>query len=218
MNDLENRGIIRRIYGGAVLVDNTDDFMPPWGSRSTKNIKEKRAIASEILHHIPDNSIVAIDSGTSTLELAKLLREKKNLTILANDLRISAELSANTNHTIYHIGGVVKKDDMITTGFLAVDFLEYFSYIDLVVLTADGFDVGVGVSDYNVEMGTLKAAFIKKSGRVLLGVDYSKFSINALYKVCGINSLSMVVTDEKAPQDSINILQQAGVQIVQVKT
>lgn len=219
LNTLEQDGIVRRIYGGAVLVDNTGnlDVMPPWDDRFTQNLKEKRAIAREILRWIPDNSIIALDSGTSTYETAKLLREKKNLTILCNDLRIAAELSANTDHTIYCIGGAVKKDDMITTGFLATDFLEYFSHIDLTILSADGFNVSVGLSDHNVEMGTLKTAMIKKSSRVLAGIDHSKFSINAFYKVCDIKSLSMVITDEHAPQHSIDTLNKAGIQTVIVK-
>lgn len=220
LNALEQEGIVRRIYGGAVLVDNTGslDVMPPWDARFTQNLAEKQAIAREIVRWIPDNSIIALDSGTSTFEVAKLLREKKNLTILCNDLRILAELSANTDHTLYCIGGAVKKDDMITTGFLSTDFLEYFSHIDLAILSGDGFNVSVGLSDHNVEMGTLKTAMIKKSSRVLAGIDHSKFSINAFYKVCDIKSLSMVITDEHAPQHSIDTLQKAGIQTVIVKT
>lgn len=219
LNALEQDGIVRRIYGGAVLVDNTGnlDVMPPWDDRFTLHQKEKRAIAREILRHIPDNATIALDSGTATYETAKLLREKKNLTILCNDLRIVAELSHNTDHAIYCIGGAVKKDDMITTGFLATDFLECFSHIDLTILSADGFDVSVGLSDHNVEMGTLKSAMIKKSSRILAGIDSSKFSANAFYKVCDIKSLSMVITDENAPPRSVETLQKAGIQTVIVK-
>lgn len=220
LNALEDEGIVRRIYGGAVLASSTGerDLMPPWGTRFTKNLEEKRAIAREILRWIPDNSIIALDSGTSIFEIAKLLREKKNLTILSNDLRITLELSVNTNHTIYYIGGLVKKDDMITTGFLATDFLEYFSHIDLTILSTDGFDVGVGLTDHNVEMGTLKAAMVKKSSQVILSVDHSKFSVNAFYKVCDVHSMSLVVTDEKAPPAAISGLRRAGVNTIVVKT
>ena len=219
LNALEEEGIIRRIYGGAVLLDSSEDLdvMPPWDDRFSQNLKQKRAIARELLQWIPDSSIIALDSGTSTYEIAKLLREKKNLTVLTNDLRIATELSSNTNHTIYCIGGTIKKDDIITTGFLATDFLEYFSHIDLTILSADGFDVTVGLSDHNVEMGTLKAAMIKKSNKVLAGIDSSKFSTNAFYKVCGIDKLTVVVTDDRVPQESIDILEEAGVQTIRVK-
>lgn len=216
LNALEDSGFIRRNYGGGVLIDNTNtqDLMPPWDARFTYNLPEKRAIAREMLRQIPDHSIIALDSGTSIFELAKLLNAKNDLTILANDLRIAVELSSNTTHTIYFIGGAVKKDDMITTGFLTTDFLEHFSQIDLALLSGDGFDVSVGVTDYNVEMGTMKKAMIKKSKQVIVGMDHSKFSINAFYKVCGIDSLTLVITDTQAPPDAIETLEKAGVKTI----
>ena len=219
LNALEEDGIIRRVYGGAVLVDNTGiaDLMPPWDDRINLHHKEKRAIAREVLRHIRDDSIIALDSGTGTYETSLLLREKKNLTVLCNDLRIAAELSHNTDHTIYFIGGAVKKDDMITTGFLATDFLEYFSHIDLTVLSADGFDATSGLSDHNVEMGTLKAAMIKRSSQVLAGIDHSKFSRKAFYKVCDVKDLSIVITDDQTPQEAIRQLQSTGVNTIVVK-
>lgn len=218
LNKLEEEGIVRRVYGGAMLIDNTDipNLMPPWNSRRTQNLDEKQAIAREMLKWIPDHSIIALDSGTSAFELAKLLREKKDLTILINDLRVAAELSNNTEHTIYYIGGVLKKDDMITTGFLATDFLDHFSQIDLAIFTADGFDVNIGVTDYNVEMGKLKMAILKKATQVFLGIDHSKFFNNAFYKVCGIDKLNMVITGIQAPSEAIQTLKNKGIQTILV--
>lgn len=218
LNVLEADGFIRRNYGGGVLVnpENEQDLMPPWDARFTAHLPEKRAIAREMLRRIPDHSIIALDSGTSIFELARLLREKNDLTILTNDLRIAAELSANTDHTLYYIGGVLKKDDMITTGFLTTDFLEHFSQIDLTLLSADGFDINIGLTDYSVEMGTLKRAMIQKSRQVIVGVDASKFSVNAFYKVCGLDRLTTVITDSGAPAESVRALESAGIQTVLV--
>lgn len=219
LNALEEDGIVRRVYGGAVLVDNTgnQDVMPPWNDRVSKHQKEKRAIAREVLRHIPDDSIIALDSGTATYETARILREKKGLTVLCNDLRIAAELSHNTDHTIFFIGGAMKKDDMITTGFLAMDFLDYFSHIDVTILSADGFNAEAGMSDHNVEMGTLKAAMIRRSGLVIAGIDHSKFSSKAFYKVCDIRDLDMVITNDLTPRSALDALEKAGVKTIVVK-
>ena len=219
LNEMETEGLIRRIYGGAVLLDTIDelDLLPPWDSRFAKNMKEKFAIARELLQWIPDNSSIFLDSGTSAFEVAKLLREKKHLTILTNDLRIASELSTNTNHIVYCIGGLVKQDELLTTGFLAMDFLDRFSHIDIAVLSADGLDVNVGLTEHNVEMGTIKSAIIKKSRQVLVGIDHSKFSHSAFYKVCTIDKLTTVITSNKAPKESITVLENAGVQTICVK-
>ena len=176
---LEQEGVIRRVYGGAVLADDNimPEVMQAWDTRVIHNLPQKQAMAQAILQYIPDNSTIAIDSGTSALEIAKLLGSKKNLSILTNSIRTAAELSANTDHMVYMIGGAIKRDELISTGFLASDFLSYFSHIDLALISADGFIVSEGISDYSVEMGTLKTSMIDKADKVFACIDSSKFSV-----------------------------------------
>ena len=149
------------------------------------------------------------------MEIAKLLGIKKNLSILTNSIRTAAELSANTDHMVYMIGGAIKRDELISTGFLASDFLSYFSHIDLALISADGFIVSEGISDYSVEMGTLKTSMIDKADKVFACIDSSKFSVGAFYKVCPANRLDMLVTDASAPKQSLDELRAMGIQVIQ---
>ena len=103
---------------------------------------------------------------------------------------------------------------MITTGFLSNEFLDYFSHIDLAIIGTDGFNVNIGLTDYNVEMGTLKAAMIKKSSKVFVLADHSKFSVNAFYKVCGVDKIDLVVTSRKVPRESLEVLERQGAKTV----
>ena len=158
-----------------------------------------------------------MDSGTTILEVAKALRNKRNLTVITNDMRIASELVTFTAHQVYFIGGLLKKDDEITGGFLALDFLKNFNHIDYAVLTADGFIVpNGGIADFNIDMRALKVAMIERAHRVLVSVDHSKFTLDALYKVCDIDKLDMVFTGSSAPQESIDILRERGVECVLV--
>ena len=213
---LEEEGVIKRVYGGAVLSDNTSVPNPikPWDMRFILNNAEKVNMAKVILKLIHDNMTIALDSGTTVLEVAKLLDQRKNLNIITNDIHIASELSRNTDHTIYLIGGTLKKDDKITTGFLATEFLKNFSHIDAAILTADGFSDGIG--DFNVDMRALKAAMIEKSDKVYAAIDHTKFSIPTLHKVCGMKELDLVVTGTAAPEESIKKLKNAGVEVILV--
>lgn len=215
---LEKEGVIKRVYGGAILASDNimPESMPPWATRSSRFQPIKRAIAREVIKWIPDNSTIALDSGTTVLEVAKLLHEREKLTILTNCMHTALELSAGSNHMVYFIGGAIKRDEMITTGFLAADFLEYFSHIDIAVLSGDGFSVSEGMSDYSVEMGTIKSSIIEKSDKVYACIDSSKFSVNAFYKVCSIDKLDMIITDNRIPEDALSALRSANVQVVQV--
>lgn len=219
LNILEKEGVIRRVYGGAVLAD--DNIMPEsmqaWNAREAHNLPQKQAMAQALLRYIPDNSTIAMDSGTSILEIARLLGSKKNLSILTNSVRTAAEISTGTGHMVYMIGGAMKKDEMITTGFLATDFLSYFSHVDIALISADGFTVSEGISDYSVEMGTLKAAMIEKADKVYACVDSSKFSAGAFYKVCAADRLDLLVTDAGTPRQPLDELRAMGVQVVQTE-
>lgn len=216
---LEKEGVIRRVYGGAILTyDNImPESMQEWNTRVTQHLRQKQQIAAELLHCIPDNSTIALDSGTSILEVAKLLHQKKNLSILTNSIHIAVELSSNTGHMVYFIGGMIKKNEMITAGFLSLDFLEYFSHIDLAIVSADGFSVAKGISDHSVEMGTLKAAMVEKADRVFAVMDSSKFASTAFYRVCGIDKLNLVATDAGAPAQMLEALRSTGIEVLVAK-
>lgn len=213
---LEKEGVIKRVYGGAVLMDNSSAPNPikPWNTRIVMNNLEKVNMAKQMLNYIHDGMTIALDSGTTVLEVARLLNQRKNLSIITNDIHITAELSRSTDHKIYLIGGSVKKDDRITTGFLANEFLKNFSRIDAAILTADGFENGIG--DFNVDMAALKTIMIEKSDKVYAVIDHTKFSIPTLYKVGSMKDLDLVITGMCAPKEAIAALRQAGVEVVQV--
>ena len=214
---LEQEGVIRRIYGGGVLIDNTTlpNPMKPYASRTIFNNEEKNNIAREIIKHIEDNSTIALDSGTTILPIAKLLYLRRNLNIITNDIHVASEISAHTDHRIYMIGGLVRKDDLITGGFLSLDFMENFSHIDTAIMTADGFIDGL--ADFNVDMGALKKVMIKKAKKVFAVVDHTKFTTRALNKVCSLKDLDLVVTGKAAPPEAIAALRNAGVKVILVK-
>lgn len=216
LKQLEQEGVVKRVYGGAVLrpENDTSADMEPWHVRSVQNQREKAQIAAEMLLRIPDGCTIALDSGTSIFELAKLLNQKEDLTIITNSIHIALEISTRTNHTLYFIGGAIKKDELITTGMLSVDFLNCFSRIDLAIVSTDGFNVNEGLTDFNIEMGMLKRSIFEKANKILVAADYSKFSINALYKTCSSESLDLVITDPKAPAESVEYLRSAGVDVV----
>lgn len=138
LNILEKEGVIRRVYGGAVLAD--DNIMPEsmqaWNAREAHNLPQKQAMAQALLRYIPDNSTIAMDSRYFDSGNCQAAGRKKNLSILTNSVRTAAEISTGTGHTVYMIGGAMKKDEMITTGFLATDFLSYFSHVDIALISA----------------------------------------------------------------------------------
>ena len=111
LSELEEEGQIKRTHGGAELLRRRDqeakeiNVVPPWSARSVSCIGEKKAIAREIASIIPDNSTVFIDNGTTVFEVAKLLVNHNNLTVISNSLRASEYLGMYPNIQLYFLGG-----------------------------------------------------------------------------------------------------------------
>ncbi|MEA4899922.1 DeoR/GlpR family DNA-binding transcription regulator [Bacillota bacterium Meth-B3] len=218
LTTLEEEGVLRRVYGGAVLADDNimPELMQPWATRYQQNQAEKAAIAQEVLKYIPNNATIALDSGTTIFSIAQLLKQRSNLTIITNCMRSALEISLNSTHNIYCVGGLLKKDEVITTGFFAVDFLNYFSRIDLAIIGADGLDTDKGVTDFSVEMGMLKRIMVEKADKVILATDNSKFASNALYKSCSIEDIDIVITDAGTSAENVKALRHRGIEVMQV--
>lgn len=216
LKQLERQGIIRRVYGGAVLTENSafPDTIDKWQVRSMENISEKRTIASQTAQLIPDNCTVLLDSGTSAFEIACLLKGRQNLTVITYSLRIATELGMCPNLTVYCVGGIIKVDALVTTGFLAAEFLSYFSHLDYAVISGDGFIPAVGTTEYAVEMAMLKRNIIPKADRVLLAIDHTKFGIAANCVTCETSKIHTVITDRDAPGDAVAYLRSMGVDVL----
>lgn len=218
LNVLEREGVIRKVYGGAVLADDnaTPALMAAWKERARVASAEKTRIAKKAVEFVPDDCVLVLDSGTTMYKVARELRRCKNLTVLSNSLYNVMEVSANTEHLAYCVGGAVKKGEEITTGFLAADFFGSFGKIDVALISADGLSLEQGITDYSMEMGLLKRRFIQKSGKVIAVADHTKFGVNAMCGTCDIERIDILVTDKRAPAEMLDEMRRRGIQVVVV--
>ena len=93
---LEKKGFVKRVHGGAVLIQNKDNVLNKlFNEREVKNLEKKQEVASLAIELIEEGQAIALNGGTTTIEIAKVLVEKfKRLTIITNDLRILSILGA----------------------------------------------------------------------------------------------------------------------------
>lgn len=217
--ELEKTGIVRRIYGGAVLTDTYTypDAISPWKDRSAAHLKEKQAIAAEVVKWIPDNATIALDSGTTMMEIAKRLPAKQNLRVITNDLRVASIISANSNHEVCLVGGTLKQSDLITLGYLSTEFLNNIVHIDIAVLTADGFDTKVGLYDHNYNMCNLKKAYIERAQQVFAVMDSSKVGQKAPYRVCEPKKIDLFILDDSISPAEMSNFRNRKMRFITVK-
>jgi DeoR family transcriptional regulator, fructose operon transcriptional repressor len=209
--ELENMNIVRRIHGGAVAFYGRS-FEPPLVSRSHKNIPAKKIIGKYAAGMIVDGDSVAIDVGSTTMEMAMNLIGRQNLTIITSSLLIANLLSDEKQIRVIVSGGVVRQGEKSLIGDLAyLAFREIF--VDKLFLGAGGVDVEAGLTEFDMQDAQVKKEMIKSAKEVYLLADASKFQRIAFSYFGSLNAIDHLITNEEPPQVLMRELKNAQVLI-----
>ncbi len=190
---LESQGYLRKVYGGAVLSKRLADE-PSYSAREVANLEEKRQIGIKCAELVEDGETLIIDLGTTTLEVAKNLKDKRNLTIITNAINIALELINIKDFRVFFAGGRLRYGDLSCSGFLTEDFLRQFN-VDKAIIGVGGITLEDGISDYHVDESGTRRVMIEQSNKVIAVADYSKFGVKAFTKVCDLEDIDVLVTD-----------------------
>lgn len=201
---LEENGKLIRTIGGAVLpkplITET-----PFSTKETIHMDEKKQVAEKALPFIESGQTILLDSGTTTLELAKLLKNEHDLTIITNDIRIAIELNDSNLHVIM-IGGSMQNNVGTVYGAKAIQFVDDI-YVDLFFLGAHAIDVHAGVTSPSLEKTMLKQAMIQAAESTWLLADSSKIGEKAFSKVCDLHDITGFITDNNVDEKVQDMLQ-----------
>ncbi len=216
IHELENLGMVKKVYGGIQLA--SDDLLvsdlQSWNNRMDNCLAEKQSIAQQTLELIPDRSTIVLDIGTTTYALSRLLSARQDLTVITCSLRIASELSRNTDHCIYVIGGRLQKGEQVTMGSFARSFLDNFASIDLFLCGADGISLDTGITEFSEAIADIKKYLVSLSARTILLADHSKFGKKSLFRCCSVADVDTLVTDGQVPPRYLDAFEKAGVETI----
>ncbi|GAA0346344.1 DeoR/GlpR family DNA-binding transcription regulator [Oceanobacillus sp. FSL W7-1293] len=197
---LAEQGKIKKIYGGVKLAE------PKFGEvsmeeRMISHLEEKTAIAKTCDEHIEDGDCIYLDSGSTTYQIARYIKEKRNLTVITNSVPVILELM-NSNVELIVIGGKVRKNERSVVTY---DYLFNFHQLNIqkAFICASGITMEKGISDYNVEEALARKKIIDISHEVYVAADSSKFGRNVTVNIAGLDEIDYVVTDQKAREEVI---------------
>lgn len=211
LNHLEKEGIIKKIYGGATLMA-PEAKEPATSDRLSRNLAEKTEIARKCADFIKDGDSILLEVGTTTLQVAKALKEKRNLTVITNSIHVVNELM-DTDFDIYLIGGKVRHGEGSVSGALTMFELENFQ-ISKAIIGGGGLTLERGLSDYNIEEALVRKKVVEKAKEVILVVDHSKFGRDVLAHICPITAIDLVITDRNLNAELAAEFESANVNLV----
>ncbi|MFD5815936.1 DeoR/GlpR family DNA-binding transcription regulator [Streptomyces sp. NPDC127038] len=205
---LAAQGVLERVRGGArTLLLRGEE--PPFALRANDSADAKRRIAAEVCAMIADGESVLLDSGTTCLEVARLLRERP-VTVLPLSLQAIHVLGGTPGAaTLVVPGGQPRAAEGALTGPLTLASLAALRF-DTAVMGCCGLSAADGLTAYDLDDAAVKRAAITSSRRVILATDGSKLGHTAFAHVGPSTLLHTLVTDTTAPPDELAALDQAG--------
>ncbi|MGB7964294.1 MAG: DeoR/GlpR family DNA-binding transcription regulator [Propionicimonas sp.] len=209
---LERSGHIRRVHGGAVVVD-LFGFEPALSVRENVHTKEKGLIAEAALAFLPQEGAIALDAGSSTFRLAEILPADRELTVVTDSLPIASLLGVRKELTVQMVGGRVRGRTLATVGHSTVEYL-HSVYVDVAFVGTNGFSVERGLTTPDSSEAAVKRAFVEAARRSVVLADHSKFGSDHFAHFADLSEVDVIVTDSALSQDAVAELEAAGPQVV----
>jgi len=210
LKDLERQGLVSKVWGGVTLSPHS--FLEtPIEDRGVENLDEKRAIARTALTLIKPGDIVGLGGGTTTYELAKLLRSIPNVQVVTNAVNI-AYLLIRLGVKVIMPGGYSREGSYTLNDNRIEEFFKS-TYMDKCFLGADGIDIDMGLTTTNPAEVPLITAMLSSSNLIVVLADYSKIGRKRLIPVVPLEKIHVLITDEKAPQNILSFFEKKGIKI-----
>lgn len=215
IDELEAKGIVRRIIGGAIsLRGKTDE--PAFESRLAEASLEKTRLAEAAVELLKPAETVLLDSGSTVLAVARAIRGRDlGLTVITPSILIALELAAEPDTTVILAGGRVRPGELSLIGPDAIQAFSMYN-CDTYVMGVAGVDGRRGATEYHDDEGSVKRAAARSADRVILVVDHHKLGRVQLVNVLPLEEIDVILTDGAPDDPTLVAAAQAGADVVLV--
>jgi DeoR/GlpR family transcriptional regulator of sugar metabolism len=210
LNEMAERGVITRTRGGASLVVHGVGHEPPYLARVNENPIEKRAIAQLASTFVREGEVIALDVGSTTLELAKAIRDRRNVTVFTASLAI-AQVLLQSDVSVIVVGGILRKKELSMAGTIATQIVSQFHF-DKFFLGTAGVSVNDGFTDFGIDDVDVKKAFLVRSQETIALADHTKLGHVSFAMTCPLLAVRRLITDADLAQ--VDALRQAGLEVL----
>lgn len=213
LDQLEIKNLLIRARGGAMKHEHNVGIDYRISEKNKINLSEKVKIGKKAAKLINENETIIIDSGTTTLEVAKNLNEIKSLNVITNAINIINQLISNQEVNIIVPGGSLRKESHSLVGPIAEKNLRNLS-VDKAFIGVDGLDPEFGAYTPNIEEASLNQIMISIAKEIIVVADSSKFKKRSLAFICPPNKIDIIVTDSGISKEDLKLFQDSGIKVV----
>ena len=215
LEELDGQGEIQRAHGGAVAVERSAPE-PPVVHRMAESEEEKRKIGRAAAQLVQDGEVIFLGSGTTTLEVARHLDDKNDLTVITNALNVANQLAGKQNVTVIVIGGLLRHSELSLVGHITEQALKELR-ADKVIMGMRAISIKEGLTnDYLPETMTDRA-IINFAPEIIVVADHSKLGRVSTAYVAPVKQITALVTDARADPIFLNCLREMGIRVIVVE-
>jgi DeoR/GlpR family transcriptional regulator of sugar metabolism len=166
---------------------------------------------------IIDGDSIALDVGTTTLEIAQALQGKHNLTIITASLPIANEIVSNLSLTsevrLILTGGILRSGELSMIGNIAAQTYAEF-HVDKAFIGIGGLSLENGITEYNLEDAIVKKPLIQNARQRIVVADSSKIGRTTFASVAPLSMVDTIITDSQISEESKRALQDLGIELL----
>lgn len=210
---LEKEGKLKKGHGGAYVDDSVKNDIHV-NIRETVYIKEKDKIGYSASKLVKDGDAIILDGSTTSFYILKHLKNKENLTIITNSLKISNVVSKLNHMDLFLLGG---KLDHITGSFLGEDAKDILNnyFVDISFVSCRGVSMDAGITDGNPEQGLLRRKMLERGKRKVLVLDKTKFDLTSFYLISEFENIDDVIVDVPLNSEWKNFFEKKEINVIE---
>ena len=212
LNHLNSKKLLVRSRGGAIACKSSAIELP-LDEKKSKNRYIKSLLGKAASELIQEGDTIILDSGTTTHETAKCLRNHNNVVVMTNGLNVATELALIPGIQLMMTGGRFRPKSMSFYGEQAEATLKQFRF-DKLILGVDGYDIHAGITTHFDHEARLNRLMCKVSREIIVVADSSKFDIRGFQVILPFDQIGTLITDKGIPEKYHHKLAESGVNII----
>ncbi len=209
---LASQGKAQRVHGGVIAVDQAPPELPIL-DRKSEQPDEKTRIGRAAAELIADKETVFLGSGTTVLEVARNLRDRKNLTVITNSLPVLNTLAGIKGIAVISLGGMLRDSELSFIGHLTEQALAEIR-VDKVFMGTRGLSLEHGLTNDYLEETLTDRAIIKIGREVIIVADHTKVNRVSTVLLASIKSIQVFVTDLQVDKKFVQALKRQKIQVI----
>ena len=219
LNQMDKEKLLTKTHGGAIYKDKTHDMTDLtsraylFHDRTLENKEAKEEIANEAIKLVSAHMCIFLDASSTAYTLGMKLSGFTELTVITNGINLALELKDIPGVTVILTGGIVTSASASIEGLLGADLLKKI-HTDIAFVSARGFSVEDGLTDFSIYEADLKRICIKASSKTVALVDHTKFDTTSISSYASLDDINMVITDSGISPETADIYEKAGTDIV----